>query len=72
MAVTLENQIRCVQREIGLRERVYPKWVRDGKMKERVAQYEIEAMKAVLATLLDIEKGFTQLNSAMKGGDDNA
>ena len=29
---TIHEQIESVQREIGMRQRVYKKWVADGKM----------------------------------------
>lgn len=45
------SQIACVKREIALRERVYPKWVAAGRMKQQAADHEIAAMRAVLATL---------------------
>jgi hypothetical protein len=49
--ISLEDQIKCVQREIGMRERVYPRWVANGKMSPQKADHELEAMQAVLATL---------------------
>jgi hypothetical protein len=49
--ISLHEQIVCVRREIGMRERVYPKWVSAGRMKQYVADREIAAMRAVLATL---------------------
>jgi hypothetical protein len=48
---TIADQIACVQREIGMRERVYPKWVAGGRMKKDAADREIAAMRAALATL---------------------
>jgi hypothetical protein len=53
--ITLQQQIESVRREIGMRERVYPAWVGKGKMKPETATHEIEAMKAVLATLIGLE-----------------
>jgi hypothetical protein len=52
--VTLEEQIASIEREIALRERVYPRWIADKKMSAAKAEKEIDAMKAVLETL----KGF--------------
>ena len=49
--ITIEQQIASVQREIGMRERVYPAWVRNKKMSQEKADYEIEAMRAVLVSL---------------------
>lgn len=50
-APTLQDQIACVEREIAMRERVYPHWVRGGRLKQDKADREIETMRAVLATL---------------------
>jgi hypothetical protein len=49
--MTLEEQIKSVEREITMRERVYPRWVAAGKMKQEKALFEIAAMRAVLETL---------------------
>lgn len=51
--ITLAEQIKCVQREIALRERVYPRWVKQSKMKQISSDYELAAMRAVLSTLKD-------------------
>lgn len=50
-APTIDDQIRCVKREIGQRGHVYPRLVSVGKMKQADAEREIETMGAVLATL---------------------
>lgn len=52
--VSLREQIQCVAREIGYRERVYPRWVNSkpkAKMSAETAEYQLRAMRAVLATL---------------------
>lgn len=51
ISITLEQQIACVKREISMRERVYPRWILAGKLSEGKAEFELEAMKAVLASL---------------------
>jgi hypothetical protein len=48
---TLDEQIRCVRREIAVRKNVYPKWTKSGRMKPEVADYEISCMQAVHDTL---------------------
>lgn len=53
--VSIDVQILCVQREIRMREQVYPRWVANGKMKLDAAEREIEAMKAVLETLRQVK-----------------
>lgn len=47
----LSAQIACVRREIAMRERVYPSFIARGKMKAGAAEYELRAMRDVLATL---------------------
>jgi hypothetical protein len=49
--VTLADQVACVEREIAMRKRVYPRWVGDGMMKQGAADEEIRRMEAVLETL---------------------
>ena len=49
--ITLDEQIECVKREIGMRRRVYPRWIEAWRMTEERADHEIAAMEAVLATL---------------------
>lgn len=51
MTVPIEHQVACVQREISMRERVYPRWVADHRMTQKKADEELAAMRAVLLTL---------------------
>lgn len=55
--VPLAEQIACVKREIGMRRKVYPRWVQGGMMTETKAQAETEAMEAVLKTLEGVSRG---------------
>lgn len=55
--ISLTEQIECVERELGLRKRVYPRRVGDGKMTQSLADKEIARMEAVLATLREKEGG---------------
>lgn len=48
---TLQEQIQCVKREIAMREGVYARWVAMRKMTQIKADYELNCMKEVLATL---------------------
>lgn len=52
--IPLNVQIQCVAREIKMRERCYPRWVAQGRLKEHEAQREIERMRAVLHTLQEL------------------
>lgn len=48
---TLEDQLKCVGREIGQRLKVYQRLVGRGHMTQAFAQREIDTMRAVYATL---------------------
>ena len=58
--ISLNQQIASVAREIALRKRVYPRWVRDKRMAQLSATFEIEAMEAVLATLQSLRESAEQ------------
>lgn len=49
--MTLKDQVECVQREIKMRERVYPGLVAKGKMTPEEMLRELECVRAVLDTL---------------------
>jgi hypothetical protein len=55
--LTLDDQIKCVEREIAMRKNVYPRRVEAQKMSPNKMRYEIEAMQAVLTTLLKLKEG---------------
>lgn len=44
---TLKQQIACLGREVALRERLYPRWVENGKMKPEAAEFELNCMKSI-------------------------
>jgi len=50
--ISLRQQIEEVEREIALREKVYPHQIRSGKMRQSIADYHLERMRSVLHTLL--------------------
>ncbi|MCK9994106.1 MAG: hypothetical protein Dbin4_02626 [Alphaproteobacteria bacterium] len=50
-AIPLTAQIIEVAREIGMRQRVYPRRVADGKMSQAAADSHIAAMRAVTGSL---------------------
>lgn len=49
--VPIADQIACVAREIAMRERVYPRLIRQQRMSDTKAHQEIQTMRAVLRTL---------------------
>ena len=51
MTVSLDDQIKSVGRELGMRRATYPRWVKSGRMTQDEANREIERMDAVYATL---------------------
>jgi hypothetical protein len=53
--ISLERQIACVEREISMRQRVYPNWVANRKMTEAKANEEIAVMQEVLKTLQELQ-----------------
>ncbi len=50
-AFTLKQEIECIKRELGYRERVYSYRVFKGKMTQEKADYETGCMKSVLQRL---------------------
>lgn len=48
---TIAEQIACVEREIRMRESVYPRWVQAKRMSQSKADIELGCMRAVLETL---------------------
>ena len=66
--VTISEQIKGVRREIDYRKRLYPKWVSDGRMTQKEADYQIELMEYVVNTLqavLDFQRGFIAKNEEL-------
>jgi hypothetical protein len=52
---SIADQIACVDREIRMREAVFPLRVSAGKMSQETANREIVRMRAVLDTLKAVE-----------------
>jgi len=50
--VNLNDLLGCCRRELAFRQRVYPKWVDKGTMKEAKANEEIELMRVVVEFLV--------------------
>lgn len=59
--MTLDEQIKCVEREIDKRKRFYPRWVAEGRMKQIDADYEIECMQYVLNTIKQTKQYYISL-----------
>lgn len=50
-SVTVAEMIACVERELAMRGRVYPRWVTQGKLTQSAADLELARMTAVRDTL---------------------
>ena len=46
---TASDKLAAVRREIGMRRRVYPRWVINGKMTQAKADEETAVMEAIAA-----------------------
>ncbi len=55
--VSLADQLACCEREVKMRERVYPGWVERGRMTPQKAAAELHAMRSVVATLRQLHEG---------------
>lgn len=54
MDIPIDEQIKEVGREIGLRRGYYARQVSEGKMKPKDAEYKIQVMMAVRETLIQL------------------
>ena len=54
--IDIDSQIKCVEREISMRNRMYPQWVARKTMTQGKADAELLAMTAVLHTLKVVKK----------------
>jgi hypothetical protein len=50
-APTIDELIKCAEREVEMRRRVYPRLVLKGKMKVSVSEREIALMEAIVVSL---------------------
>ena len=51
MTLPIAQQIAAVERESGMRKRVYPKWIEARKITAEKARHEIAAMDSIYASL---------------------
>lgn len=65
---TLEEQLRCVERELAMRGNVFPKLIQKGRMKPAEAEHEILAMMSVHSTLKACEHLAGVLEGAVATG----
>lgn len=53
---TLDEQIEELERELKLRERHYPRWVKQGKTTQRAAEQQLARLRAARDTLLGLRR----------------
>lgn len=61
--ISLIGQIAEIDREINMRERVYPREVDSGKMKQGEAEMLMQRIHAIRETLLFIQKHETEIRA---------
>ena len=66
--ITLAEQIAEAQRELALRKKCYPAWVKSGKLDVGDATYQIRCMEAIVRTLIQIDVEQRQLSLFSTGG----
>ena len=59
--ITLDEQIVEAQRELALRKKCYPQWVKSGKLNAGDAKYQILGMEAIVKTLMQLDAAQRQL-----------
>lgn len=52
--ISIDDQIKCVERELIMRKRCYPRWIKEQRMSADEAAREINNMTAVLRTLSQV------------------
>ena len=53
--ITLVEQIAEAQRELALRRKCYPQWVKSGKLTHEQAYHQLAAMAAIVRTLMRLD-----------------
>lgn len=66
MKFSLNQQIEEIEREVRLRESVYPRQIAEGKMRQSIADYHLGRLKAALATLQWVRDHEAAIRAAVK------
>jgi hypothetical protein len=64
--IPLSEQIAECQRELALRNNVYPHFVAKGRMEQSEADQHVARLTAVLNTLLWLEKNEARIKAALR------
>lgn len=54
--IPIDEQISEINRELNLRKRLYPQWIREAKIVNNLADDRIAILEAVLRTLEEVER----------------
>jgi hypothetical protein len=68
MTISLNQQIDEVKRELKMRSEVYPHMVKSGKLRQSVADYQVERMRAVQKTLEWLQRNEEKVRILMTEG----
>ena len=60
--ITLQEQIAEVQRELALRKKCYPQWIKAGKLDEGQAKWQILVQTEIVKTLVRLDAEQRQLS----------
>lgn len=67
-AASIDEQIEEVSREIAMRERLYPGWVRTGRMTLHGSLRQLRRLRAVLRTLQAVREASNEAAMGSGGG----
>ena len=54
--ISIVDQIACLEREIGFRAKLYPRWVMQNKLTQGIVDQELARMRAALDTLVAVQR----------------
>ena len=60
--ITLAEQIAEAQRELALRKKCYPQWVKSGKLDAQDADHQLQCMEEIVRMLLRLDAEQRQLS----------
>ena len=70
--VSLTEQLSCAEHELGMRRRVYTRWVTERRMAQEKADHEINSMAAIVETVRRaklIDEAAHEMFPGLHGGD---
>ena len=60
--ITLAAHMAEAQRELALRRKCYPQWIKSGKLDAQDAYHQLQCIEAILRTLLRLDAEQCQLS----------